>query len=180
MNIKNAQSSPFFYRSIDEMTDTRRSVLCMPIFGQNGTISGVVEIVNKRDGGSFDEHDEQLLEAFCSHIGIAVQNVGRMTADLLEPCVCVRRRKVPRGNRQNVVAANTPGNKGINDSNNRRQKKERKNDRKKKRRNCPAVHYLFRNFHSFIFFLSLLSLSLSHECARPERVDLWARYIIRI
>ena len=86
MNIKNAQSSPFFYRSIDEMTGYKtRSVLCMPIFGQNGTISGVVEIVNKRDGGSFDEHDEQLLEAFCSHIGIAVQNVGRDDrADLLE------------------------------------------------------------------------------------------------
>jgi len=58
-----------------------RSVLCMPIFGKNENsgkadrVVGVVEVLNKKKGRYFTEHDEDALAALCSHMSTSLSFV---------------------------------------------------------------------------------------------------------
>lgn len=64
-NIADAYDSPLFDLSTDEKTGYRtRSVLCVPMRDDDGRVFGVIQVLNKRDQGVFDEQDEAALEAF--------------------------------------------------------------------------------------------------------------------
>ncbi|XP_076309815.1 dual 3',5'-cyclic-AMP and -GMP phosphodiesterase 11A-like [Tachypleus tridentatus] len=51
-----------------------RSLLCMPIRNRDYKIIGVAIIINRIDGLSFDENDEQLFEAFTLFCGLGINN----------------------------------------------------------------------------------------------------------
>ncbi len=74
MIVPDVRESPYFYPGIDELTGFEtKSVLAVPMLYQNEVI-GVIEVVNKRDGTPFTEHDARLVEAIVSFATIAVQN----------------------------------------------------------------------------------------------------------
>src|ERR1043165_2402976 len=68
------QSDDHFYAQIDEkLGHITNSVVCVPIYiGKH--VCGVLELINKRDGGTFTERDKTLLEIFAGYTSFMLQN----------------------------------------------------------------------------------------------------------
>ena len=62
-----------FFKGVDRVTKFKtKSILCVPIINNNKTI-GVLEMINKKDGGSFDEKDLNLLLKLVDQAAIAIE-----------------------------------------------------------------------------------------------------------
>ena len=57
-------------------------MLCAPLATAQGVI-GAIEVINKRDGGLFDESDRDALRLLAAPTALAL-NIARMAADLVE------------------------------------------------------------------------------------------------
>uniref|UniRef100_A0A914H147 PDEase domain-containing protein n=1 Tax=Globodera rostochiensis TaxID=31243 RepID=A0A914H147_GLORO len=74
LSIQNAYEDERFNREIDSMTGYHtQSILCMPIFIR-GSVIGVVQMVNKRSGGPFNQIDEEAFETFAIYCGLALHH----------------------------------------------------------------------------------------------------------
>ena len=74
LNIKDAYEDERFAMTIDQETGyTTKSVLCMPVFNREGSVIGVTQAINKKDG-VFQREDEELLRALSSQIAVALEN----------------------------------------------------------------------------------------------------------
>jgi len=98
LRIDDVLSDPRFNPSVDIKTGfTTRCILATPIIRREELI-GVLEVINKRGGGSFTEEDTHLLEMIANQAAIAVENariyermvqserlslVGRMAASII-------------------------------------------------------------------------------------------------
>jgi sigma-B regulation protein RsbU (phosphoserine phosphatase) len=81
--VREAQSDPDFAARVDSHTGfVTRSVLCAPLATAQGVI-GAIEVINKRDGGLFDESDRDALRLLAAPTALAL-NIARMAADLVE------------------------------------------------------------------------------------------------
>ena len=97
-NVRDAYSEPRFSKAWDEKTGFRtRSVLCVPLKSQLGRIIGVIQVLNKRPGGSlsdrglglnedeafFDEDDEALLMALATQAAVSIEQ-ARLFVSILD------------------------------------------------------------------------------------------------
>jgi adenylate cyclase len=74
VNIPEAYDDPRFNKEIDKKTGYRtKTILCMPVKEQSGHITGVIQVLNKKEG-IFTAEDEELLDAFCVQASIAIKN----------------------------------------------------------------------------------------------------------
>lgn len=81
VRIEDAYEDPRFDRSVDERTGYRtRSLLCVPMRHRDGTIIGVMELLNKIDDGTFDPDDEEFSAAFGAQAAMAISN-ARLVED---------------------------------------------------------------------------------------------------
>lgn len=72
--VNDPYSHPAFNKSVDEMTGfTTRSILTVPVKTVNGEILGVVQCLNKVEGG-FTEEDRELLAAMATQASIVLQS----------------------------------------------------------------------------------------------------------
>lgn len=79
--IADAQNDRRLYRAIDRQTGAiTRCLIAVPLLSRAGAI-GVLEVLNRRDGGTFDDADLAFLEAVSGSIAIAIEN-ARMYAQL--------------------------------------------------------------------------------------------------
>jgi putative methionine-R-sulfoxide reductase with GAF domain len=75
LNIPDAYKDPRFDNRIDRETGYHtKAILCVPIFNNRGEIAGVTEMINKKDGKSFNDDDIKLLMAFNVFCGISLDN----------------------------------------------------------------------------------------------------------
>jgi HD-GYP domain-containing protein (c-di-GMP phosphodiesterase class II) len=75
LNIPDAYADGRFNREIDKRTGYRtRSVLCVPLCGRAGEITGVVQVLNKLGGGEFSAEDVRELAALAGLAAVAVEN----------------------------------------------------------------------------------------------------------
>jgi len=75
INAKDAWKLPYFSREFDYKYNFRtRSVLCMPINNRAGKRIGIIQVINKIDGGHFDRNDEKLLKGLVAQVAIALEN----------------------------------------------------------------------------------------------------------
>ncbi|XP_067686279.1 dual 3',5'-cyclic-AMP and -GMP phosphodiesterase 11A-like isoform X1 [Haliotis asinina] len=75
INIADAYQDARFDPEIDKMSGFHtRSILCKPIRDKNYQIIGVAQVVNRTDGLPFDDHDDQLFEAFSIFCGLGIHN----------------------------------------------------------------------------------------------------------
>ncbi|MBN2358799.1 MAG: GAF domain-containing protein [Deltaproteobacteria bacterium] len=73
--IKDAYADPRFNRDVDRTTGYRtRNILCVPMVDDIGSITGVIQVLNKRDGLDFDVDDQDLLLALGGQAAVALQN----------------------------------------------------------------------------------------------------------
>ncbi len=72
--VEDAQRDVRFKKEIAESIDfPTRSILCVPVIVKDKLI-GVIEVINRLDGTSFDRRDLNLLTAIASEAGIALEN----------------------------------------------------------------------------------------------------------
>lgn len=72
-NVADPASDPRWNSSVDRLTGFRtRSILAAPLTSpEDGSLLGVLQLLNKQ-GGPFDEFDEELLAAFSQHAAVAL------------------------------------------------------------------------------------------------------------
>ena len=74
IRVDNVNQDTRFDASADQKSGfVTKSLLATPI-QRRGNLLGVLEVVNKRDGGHFNESDERLLEIVANQAAIAVEN----------------------------------------------------------------------------------------------------------
>src|SRR5437868_7139745 len=74
INVRDASEDPRFNRSFDHQSGFRtRSILSVPIVNQRGRLLGVVEVLNKQDGGVFTSGDQEFLAAISTHLALALE-----------------------------------------------------------------------------------------------------------
>jgi len=75
VRVKDAYRDRRFDRTWDEVTGYRtRSILAAPMKNHVGRTIGVVQVLNKRSGEEFSQHDEELLEALATQAAISIDN----------------------------------------------------------------------------------------------------------
>jgi signal transduction histidine kinase len=75
INIADAYGDARFNPEVDQQTGYHTgSVLAVPVRNARGDLLGVVQVLNKRDGGVFADTDELLLDALTSQIAVAIEN----------------------------------------------------------------------------------------------------------
>ena len=80
-NIPDAHQDPRFNSDFDRQTNYQtHSVLCLPLSNTDGKLVGVIQCLNKTDGGVFDEEDESLLEALAAHVVVALERARLIEA----------------------------------------------------------------------------------------------------
>lgn len=81
LRLDDVSSHPKFYQRVDETTGGRtRCMVAAPLLTRDGTL-GVIQAVNRRDGGTFDDDDLAFLESLAGSIAVAIENAqlyGRM------------------------------------------------------------------------------------------------------
>jgi sigma-B regulation protein RsbU (phosphoserine phosphatase) len=88
-SINDAASDPRFYGGIDTAVgSTTRNLLAVPLSVKDRVI-GVLEAINKDNGGAFNESDLERAEALASLASVAIDN-SRMYARLTEAVVSAR------------------------------------------------------------------------------------------
>ncbi len=77
--VSDVQSSPDWFKYVDEQTGfVTRALLVIPL-EVKGNIIGVIEVINKHGSSSFTLEDQNLLAAFASQAGIAIENARLYT-----------------------------------------------------------------------------------------------------
>jgi sigma-B regulation protein RsbU (phosphoserine phosphatase) len=81
--VRDASLDPDFAAKVDADTGfVTRSVLCAPLTTAQGAI-GAIEIINKRDGGLFEDVDRDALRLLAAPTALAL-NIARMAGELVE------------------------------------------------------------------------------------------------
>lgn len=81
--VRDAQADPDFAGKVDAGTGFRtRSVLCAPLATARGAI-GVIEVLNKRDGGLFDAADRDILRLLAAPTALAISN-SALVAEMVD------------------------------------------------------------------------------------------------
>jgi putative ABC transport system ATP-binding protein len=71
IRIDDAYADPRFNRDVDRQTGyTTRSILSLPVKNMDGEVFAVAQLLNRRDGQPFDEHDEQRFSEFVQSLGV--------------------------------------------------------------------------------------------------------------
>ncbi len=81
--VRDVSQDPDFAGNVDARTGFRtRSILCTPLRTSGGVI-GVLQVLNKLDGGLFGDHDQETLRVLASPTALAINN-ARLASNLLE------------------------------------------------------------------------------------------------
>jgi len=72
--VNDVASDPRFFGDVDKATGfVTRAIMCSPLVA-GGRVIGVIEVINKLDGGDFDDRDLQTLTAVAATAAIAIEN----------------------------------------------------------------------------------------------------------
>ena len=75
MNIADAYDDERFNQAVDRESGYRtREVACVPLTSRTGNLLGVLQVLNNKHGGQFNQNDMELLDAIAVQVGHAVEN----------------------------------------------------------------------------------------------------------
>jgi hypothetical protein len=85
--VPDAYADPRFNPDIDRRFGTRtRSILALPLFARSGRLFAVAQVLNRRDGGPFDDDDLRRVAPFLQSIGVVLEGL-ETRAPLPEPAL---------------------------------------------------------------------------------------------
>ena len=77
--VNNVMDSPDWFQKTDQMTGfVTRALLVIPLMVKE-RVTGVIEVINKKDGSDFTQEDLELLRAFAGQAAVAIENVRLFT-----------------------------------------------------------------------------------------------------
>jgi DNA-binding NtrC family response regulator len=90
--VADASLDPRFYSATDQKTGyLTRAVLAVPLREEpRAPVRGVIQLLNRRDGGVFDEADERYLEALAAQLARALGMTTLRARDVANPGVTLR------------------------------------------------------------------------------------------
>jgi phosphoserine phosphatase len=107
INVPDVYADPRFNADIDCSTGFRtRSLLSVPLFGHDGRLVGVLQIINKRVG-AFDEYDVTLAETLGAQAGVAIQREELM-AHFVQKQQMERAMKIARDIQRGLLPKSAP------------------------------------------------------------------------
>ena len=84
VNVENAYLDNRFNASVDFQGGyVTKAILCAPILDFKGKIVGVLEVINKKDGGVFGKKDEELLQMMNVKIGQAITKCTKWNGEVV-------------------------------------------------------------------------------------------------
>ncbi|MBM4242780.1 MAG: GAF domain-containing protein [Deltaproteobacteria bacterium] len=113
LRVDDATRDPRFYGGADRLTGVRtQTLLAAPLRARRGII-GVIEVVNRRGGASFDDQDLALLDALAGSVAIALENARlyervKASEEKLRTEVGVLRRDLARRDRFAEIVGTGP------------------------------------------------------------------------
>ncbi|MGH7821835.1 MAG: diguanylate cyclase, partial [Candidatus Binatia bacterium] len=76
VRIDDVLADPRHYRGLEEQTHfVPRSMICVPMVSKDA-LRGVIQVINKIDGSSFDEEELHLTQRLADHAAIAIENAS--------------------------------------------------------------------------------------------------------
>ena len=112
VNLPDAYADARFDREFDQRFGYRtRSLLCVPIQDRDGKIVGVLQLLNKADGG-FTGDDLEFLESLSVHFAMALEN-ARLHRESLERQKMERELTLARGIQQALLPEAPPVVEGL-------------------------------------------------------------------
>jgi len=76
INIPDCYRDPRFNPSTDRATGFKTTqMLCVPLTNHEDKAIGAIQLINSRQGMSFDDNDQKLLEAFAVYVQAAIENL---------------------------------------------------------------------------------------------------------
>ena len=112
VNIKDCYDDDRFDSSYDKKTNFRtKAMVCVPLVKKNNLI-GVLQVINKRDGGVFILEDITLLEIMATHCAIAIDN-ARLTQMEIEQKTMEQELETARQIQQKALPDTIPAIKDI-------------------------------------------------------------------
>jgi adenylate cyclase len=79
LRVDDVQAHPDFNPEVDRATGfVTRTMLCMPLRDREGEVFAVAQLLNREDGGRFDEADEKRFAAFTDSVGVILESWWRM------------------------------------------------------------------------------------------------------
>ena len=108
VRVDDVSHDPRFFATVDQATGlTTRSLLAAPLRSHDGVI-GVLEVVNRRAGGSFTDGDLALLNALAGSVAVAFENARlwaqlKSSAETLRAQVVAYRRDSARRDRFGTI-----------------------------------------------------------------------------
>ena len=82
INVENVDDDPRFFRFADRVTHFKtRSLLAVPLLDREDLV-GVIEVVNKADGGAFTDTDLHVMEMFSSLAATSIANAHLIEENL--------------------------------------------------------------------------------------------------
>lgn len=74
LNIHDAYADSRFNKEVDiKFNYHTRNILCIPVKNRQGEILGALQVINKKEG-EFNKIDEELMDAFCQQVAVAIEN----------------------------------------------------------------------------------------------------------
>jgi len=113
LRVNDPLADPRFYSGVDKQTGvTTRGLLAAPLTSRHGTI-GVIEVVNRRDGGNFTDDDLAFLDALAGSVAVAIENARlyeqvRASEERLRTQVVALRRDLARRDRFTEIVGTGP------------------------------------------------------------------------
>jgi two-component system, NtrC family, sensor kinase len=75
INVKDVSKDSRFFSSADRKSSFHtRNILAVPLTGKKGRLLGVLEVLNKKGGKTFDRKDEELMSIIAGQASLSVEN----------------------------------------------------------------------------------------------------------
>jgi len=107
INVPDCYADPRFNRDVDQASGYRtRCLLAVPLIGHDGTLVGVLQVLNKHDG-VFTTQDQNIALALAAQCAVALQRV-RLIADLVVKEKMERELSIARDVQMRVLPTTMP------------------------------------------------------------------------
>jgi len=113
VNIPDAYKDKRFNPDVDKRTGYHtKSILCAPLRTMSGDIVGVVQVLNKKDGGIFTDFDEEMLLALAGQAAVAITN-ARYHQEVLQKQKMERDLQIAKSVQESFLPQELPVKKGV-------------------------------------------------------------------
>ncbi len=112
INVPDAYADARFNPDVDRRTGFRtRNILSAPLFAYDGSLVGVLQVLNKRRG-AFDDHDVLLAETLGAQAGVAIQR-ARLIEHFLAKQQMERAMRIARDIQRDLLPKESPRGAGF-------------------------------------------------------------------